>query len=119
MLNRNNNNNNNEDVIVTVNNEDLDNMERIIVTNEINNNMSALDDSSRVSCGNCTTNDSSRVSCGNCTICLNEIIINDKIIKLSCNHIYHEECIITYLGNYSNKCPICRTEIGRPKYNID
>ena len=80
-----------EDVIVTVNDEDLDRMERIQV----------LEDTEI-----------------ECTICLNNINTHDEMVKLSCNHSYHSNCIMTYLKNYNHKCPVCRYEIGTPKYNI-
>ena len=102
-----NNNTELEDIVVTVNNEDLNKIERITVTDDIYNEYQLQD--------NCIT----ECSALNCTICLNQIIINDKMIKLSCKHIYHEDCIITYLSNYNHKCPICRMEIGTPKYNLD
>ena len=81
-----------EDVIVTVNDEDLEKMEEIIVLEDTNIE---------------------------CTICLNNIVKDDKMIKLSCNHSYHSDCIMTYLKNYNHKCPICRCEIGTAKYNIN
>ena len=54
-----------------------------------------------------------------CNICLEDMIINDKIIKLECSHCFHEDCIIPYLKNYNYICPICKYEIGEKKYNID
>lgn len=41
-----------------------------------------------------------------CTICLNDFIIDENILKLSCNHIYHEECIKLWFKKKSN-CPNC------------
>jgi len=44
-----------------------------------------------------------------CAICSDEIKINTNIIKLKCNHIFHEFCIKIWLKeNYI--CPICRNE---------
>lgn len=44
-----------------------------------------------------------------CAICSEEIKINSNIIKLNCNHIFHEICIKIWLKeNYI--CPICRNE---------
>ena len=53
-----------------------------------------------------------------CSICLCDIVRSDKTEKLRCKHIYHKDCITDYLINYNYKCPICRIEIGKPKYNI-
>jgi hypothetical protein len=52
----------------------------------------------------------------NCAICLIPFEIEDEIIKLKCNHIFHKDCIKTQLCNYSSKCPNCKTEIegGKP-----
>ena len=80
-----------EDVIVTVNDDDLDKMTKIIVSQDTDIE---------------------------CSICLNNIIKDDEIIKLSCTHSYHYNCIMVYLKQYNHKCPICRCEIGTAKYNI-
>jgi hypothetical protein len=47
-----------------------------------------------------------------CTICLSEFENNEDVIILpSCLHIYHHQCISTWLA--TNKiCPICRNEIN-------
>lgn len=42
-----------------------------------------------------------------CSICLDEYKINDKIMILDCEHIYHKECIKLWLDKNDN-CPICR-----------
>ena len=34
----------------------------------------------------------------------------DKIKKLNCNHVYHEECLIPWL-NKNDYCPMCRQNI--------
>ncbi|KAG7567941.1 Zinc finger RING-type [Arabidopsis thaliana x Arabidopsis arenosa] len=42
-----------------------------------------------------------------CIICLQTFKGRQDINSLACNHIYHHECISTWL--YANKiCPICR-----------
>ncbi len=43
-----------------------------------------------------------------CSICIDEFQEEQEIIKLSCNHIFHYNCIKSYLLNYNNKCPLCR-----------
>jgi hypothetical protein len=44
-----------------------------------------------------------------CSICSDYIQINSNIIKLKCNHIFHEFCIKSWLlENYI--CPMCRNE---------
>ncbi len=54
----------------------------------------------------------------NCCICIEQFKKNDTVIEAPCKHIYHKDCITDYLINYNYKCPICRVEIGKPKYNI-
>jgi len=43
----------------------------------------------------------------NCVICLNNIEFNNKQ-TLSCEHIFHRECIIDWFKVKSNNCPICK-----------
>lgn len=53
-----------------------------------------------------------------CTICMSSIIKNEQITILKCEHLYHSNCITPYLKEYNYKCPVCRTEVGKAKYNI-
>ena len=52
-----------------------------------------------------------------CLICLEQFIEDDTIVKVKCNHCFHNGCIEKWLCNESNKCPVCRIEIdkGTPK----
>ena len=50
-----------------------------------------------------------------CTICLEEYVNGDDSIALPCIHIFHADCIKTWLKN-QNTCPICKFEI---KYDMD
>ncbi|BAB01979.1 unnamed protein product [Arabidopsis thaliana] len=43
-----------------------------------------------------------------CAICLQTFKGRDDINNLACNHIYHHDCIVTWLYAKKN-CPICRT----------
>ena len=57
-----------------------------------------------------------------CVICFDNIEYDDTIIvKLKCNHVYHIECILTYLSYknniYNHTCPLCKNYIYR--YDID
>mmetsp|Transcript_11329 Transcript_11329/g.16781 ORF Transcript_11329/g.16781 Transcript_11329/m.16781 type:complete len:297 (+) Transcript_11329:135-1025(+) len=45
-----------------------------------------------------------------CSLCLDEYKINDKLLKLPCYHLYHDECIRKWISNH-NTCPICRYEL--------
>jgi len=52
-----------------------------------------------------------------CLICMEEFNKEDNIIKTNCKHLFHKNCIKTWLCEESNKCPVCRIEIekGIPK----
>jgi len=43
-----------------------------------------------------------------CSICLSNLDHPQKIVKLSCNHYFHLECIKKVK---SNSCPLCRSKI--------
>ena len=45
-----------------------------------------------------------------CSICLNKWDLrNNEIIKLSCNHYFHKDCILDWFScDGDNSCPICR-----------
>ena len=43
-----------------------------------------------------------------CKICLVEYATNDKLIRLSCLHHFHEACILDWIIR-SNSCPLCIT----------
>jgi hypothetical protein len=45
-----------------------------------------------------------------CVICQKGYELKDKYIKLPCKHIYHENCIKTWLKK-KNVCPICKQNI--------
>ena len=45
-----------------------------------------------------------------CTICLENYVNGDDSIALPCIHIFHAECIKTWLKD-NNSCPICKNEI--------
>jgi hypothetical protein len=45
-----------------------------------------------------------------CVICMNEYNRNETILKLRCNHVFHEDCIKNWL-KIKTDCPICRRVI--------
>ena len=47
-----------------------------------------------------------------CVICLEPICDSHILIKLSCNHTFHAQCIISLIDQHSSySCPLCRTVI--------
>jgi hypothetical protein len=49
-----------------------------------------------------------------CSICQEEMNENEEYINIECKHIFHRDCLSTYLTNYNHICPTCRKEIGNP-----
>ena len=43
-----------------------------------------------------------------CPICLTLFKQEDFVRELSCKHVYHQECIDTWLTGHRNSCPLCR-----------
>jgi len=50
-----------------------------------------------------------------CMICFDEFNVEQSVLKLPCNHLYHKDCIVPYFKEHSNKCPSCRCEVGKSK----
>lgn len=48
-----------------------------------------------------------------CAICMDDFKENDEITQLKCNkaHLFHTECIIGWIQQGKNSCPICRAPI--------
>lgn len=44
-----------------------------------------------------------------CSICLERFKLDDVVNKLNCNHMYHKECLDSWIQN--NNCPLCRSII--------
>jgi hypothetical protein len=54
----------------------------------------------------------------NCCICMDCMEEGKMITKLDCSHTFHTDCIKEYLKKYNYKCPVCRVELGKAKYNL-
>jgi len=48
-----------------------------------------------------------------CHICLDEFTQEIKVRQLKCNHIFHIDCIDTWLLKENYKCPVCRSSFNR------
>ncbi len=53
-----------------------------------------------------------------CSICMGHLEKDEEVSELKCSHTFHTECIKPYLRQYNYKCPVCRAEVGKAKYNI-
>ncbi|XP_025413583.1 E3 ubiquitin-protein ligase RNF126-like isoform X2 [Sipha flava] len=42
-----------------------------------------------------------------CSVCWEDFTIDEKVMKLACDHMYHKDCIIPWLELHGT-CPICR-----------
>mmetsp|Transcript_24279 Transcript_24279/g.47218 ORF Transcript_24279/g.47218 Transcript_24279/m.47218 type:complete len:448 (+) Transcript_24279:50-1393(+) len=49
--------------------------------------------------------------CSECALCLEEYTEGEEILKLSCNHLFHEGCIGPWLVK-SLSCPLCQKEVS-------
>lgn len=45
-----------------------------------------------------------------CNVCIETYKEGDKLIRLHCQHTFHEECIKNWLCNENVKCPVCRSD---------
>jgi len=46
----------------------------------------------------------------NCSICLGRLNKNMKVVKTSCNHVFHSKCLKKWIID-NQKCPLCRKNI--------
>ncbi|KAL7269866.1 hypothetical protein RUND412_007450 [Rhizina undulata] len=44
---------------------------------------------------------------GECAVCKEELLIEEEVAQLPCNHVYHFECVSKWLEVHDT-CPICR-----------
>lgn len=42
-----------------------------------------------------------------CIVCLEDYVLDELLIKLYCGHVYHRDCILSWLNTKGN-CPVCR-----------
>ncbi|KAL0029214.1 hypothetical protein WJX79_003669 [Trebouxia sp. C0005] len=47
-----------------------------------------------------------------CSICQSEYEPDEVIMILPCEHHFHKDCAMEWLGKHSKKCPICKESVG-------
>lgn len=40
-----------------------------------------------------------------CAVCKEDFLVGDKVIKLPCEHVYHEDCLVPWLER-NGSCPV-------------
>lgn len=45
-----------------------------------------------------------------CAVCKDEFLVNERLKRLPCSHLYHEKCLLPWLA-IRNSCPLCRFEL--------
>jgi hypothetical protein len=64
-----------------------------------------------------TTTLETKLDC-DCSICMGSMDKDETVTELNCSHTFHKDCIFPYLKQYNYKCPVCRAEVGKTKYNM-
>ncbi|TKY69441.1 putative RING-H2 finger protein ATL50 [Spatholobus suberectus] len=59
----------------------------------------------------------SREDVEDCAVCLRKMGERDEIITLRCEHVFHSDCLDTWIGFNNATCPLCRESVG-PKRGI-
>ena len=80
-----------EDVKVTLDDNDLENIKQIKLTENLDSK---------------------------CSICMMGLEKDQIVSQLECEHVFHTDCIKHWLKEYNYKCPVCRKECGKPKYEM-
>ena len=53
-----------------------------------------------------------------CSICLDDFEPSSKIRLINCKHLFHSECLDTWLLQHDYKCPHCRKKVAEYKSQI-
>ncbi|KAG7364913.1 ring finger domain containing protein [Nitzschia inconspicua] len=46
-----------------------------------------------------------------CCVCLENHMLDERVTRLPCAHIFHSHCILDWLTHHSCTCPVCRYEL--------
>eukprot|EP00603_Paraphysomonas_imperforata_P015702 CAMPEP_0114468794 /NCGR_PEP_ID=MMETSP0104-20121206/10372_1 /TAXON_ID=37642 ORGANISM="Paraphysomonas imperforata, Strain PA2" /NCGR_SAMPLE_ID=MMETSP0104 /ASSEMBLY_ACC=CAM_ASM_000202 /LENGTH=340 /DNA_ID=CAMNT_0001642403 /DNA_START=9 /DNA_END=1031 /DNA_ORIENTATION=+ len=53
-----------------------------------------------------------------CSVCQDNMTVGDNVLRLSCCHTFHSECIMTWLHKHNN-CPMCRYEMPSVESKVE
>lgn len=45
-----------------------------------------------------------------CSVCKEDFVLNEKVTKLPCSHLFHKDCIVPWLKQHCT-CPLCRKSL--------
>ncbi|KAF5092660.1 hypothetical protein D0Z00_004475 [Geotrichum galactomycetum] len=71
----------------------------------------AADADAGVSCGHEDTSSNDKQRC--CSICIEEFVDGEHVRVLSCEHVFHADCIKLWLVERHAICPMCKFKFGR------
>lgn len=55
-----------------------------------------------------------------CSVCLNDMSSGEKLIRTTCNHVYHATCLISALRSSNTlTCPLCRASFDHSPLDVD
>jgi hypothetical protein len=80
-----------EDIVCTLDDTDKENLKKINLENDLEDK---------------------------CNVCMDQMKKGEEVLILPCNHTFHTCCIEEWLTKYNYRCPVCKQEVGKPKYNI-
>jgi len=49
-----------------------------------------------------------------CSICLGDLDYGDRVGDLSCGHVFHSDCLKSWIQRRKNHCPLCKTALINP-----
>ncbi|CAH9100735.1 unnamed protein product [Cuscuta europaea] len=86
-------------------NEIDDELARLAIDNEEDYNISNATESSIATLEKVKSTEK-----GECAICLEDMEVNEMVTRMPCDHKFHGDCIVQWLGK-GHVCPLCRFEM--------
>ncbi|PON83676.1 43kDa postsynaptic protein [Trema orientale] len=55
-----------------------------------------------------------------CVVCMNPIEPEDEVrVPITCRHVYHRECLDSWVDQGQSTCPLCRSKLVATSHNHD